>query len=135
MAIKKYLRLFLINLVSFWLVAKLVGGVNYSGGFQTLAWAALALMIVNLTVRPLINLLLLPINLITLGAFRWLVNVLALYLVTLVVPQLKISAFLFPGFNYQGFIIPPVYLAIFWVLVIASFLISLITSFFLWLAE
>jgi len=135
MAIKKYLRLFLINLVSFWLVAKLIEGVGYSGGFQTLAWAALALMIVNLTVKPLINLLLLPINLITLGAFRWLVNVLALYLVTLVVPQLKISAFLFPGFNYQGFIIPPVYLAIFWVLVIASFLISLITGFFLWLAE
>lgn len=135
MAIKKYLRLFLVNLVSFWLVSKLVEGVNYSGGLQTLAWAALALMIVNLAVKPLVNLLLLPINLITLGAFRWLVNVLTLYLVILIVPQLKISAFLFPGFNYQGFIIPPIFLATFWVFVIVSFLISLISSFFLWLAE
>lgn len=135
MAIKKYLRLFLINLVSFWLVAQLIAGVSFSGGSQTLIWAALALMLINLGVKPLINLLLLPINLITLGAFRWLVNVLALYLVTLIVPQLKINAFLFPGFSYQGFIIPSIYLATFWVFVVASFLISLITSFFLWLAD
>jgi putative membrane protein len=135
MAIKKYLRLFLVNLVSFWLVAQIIEGVSYAGGFRTLVWAALALMLINLTVKPLINLLLLPINLITLGAFRWLVNVLALYLVTLIVSQLRISAFLFPGFNYQGFIIPQVYLATPWVFVITSFLLSLITGFFLWLTD
>jgi len=131
--IKKYLRLFLINFLCLWLVVRVLPGVEAEGGYQTLVMAALALMAVNLLIKPIIKLLLLPINLITLGAFRWLVNVLALYLVTMAVSELKIHAFFFPGFSSQGFIIPSMHLGIFWVYVLASLLISLITSFILWL--
>lgn len=133
MPLKKYLRLFLINFLCFWLVARTLPGVEVEGGYQTLAMAGFALMVVNLLIKPLIKLLLLPINLITLGTFRWLVNVLALYLVTMAVPELKIHAFFFPGFSYQGFIIPSIHLGTFWVYVLTSLLISLITSIILWL--
>ena len=133
MPLKKYLRLLLINFLCLWLVVKILPGVTIEGGFQTLAAAALALMIVNLLIKPLVKLLLLPINLITMGAFRWLINVLALYFVTMTVPELKIHAFFFPGFSYQGFIIPSMHLGIFWVYVLTSLLISSITGFILWL--
>ena len=130
---KKNLRIYVINIASLWLVSYLFGGLNYIGGYQSLIIGALALTLVNLLVRPIINLLLLPINLLTLGAFRWLVNVVALYLVTLLVPQLIIRAFLFPGFSYQGFIMPSFYLNYFWSLTITSFLISLSVSLMSWL--
>ena len=133
MPLKKYLRLLIVNFTSLWLLMKILPGVTISGGLQSLAMAALALMIVNLLIKPLIKLLLLPINLITLGAFRWVVNVLALYLVTIFVPALNIQAFSFNGFTYQGFIIPAMHLSIFWVYILASFLLSLITSLILWL--
>lgn len=132
---KSLLRSFIISIAALWLVTQILPGVSYIGGHQTLIFAAFALTIVNLFVKPLINLLLLPINLLTLGAFRWLVNVVALYLVTLLVPKFQISEFLFPGFSHQGLIIPPIELTVFWVFVLASLLVSLATSFLCWLSR
>jgi len=132
---KKYLRIYLFNLVALWLVANILRGVNFRGGHSTLALATLVLSLVDLIVKPLINLLLLPINLLTLGMFRWLANVIALYLVTVIIPEFEISGFNFPGLSYHGFIIPQMYLTTFWVFIIASFVISLTTSFLLWLSK
>ena len=132
---KKYLRIFFYNLVALWLVSTFIQGVDYLGGYQTLLLAALALTGVNLLVRPLLKLLFLPINLLTLGAFRWLINVIALYLVTMIVPQFKVAGFVFDGFAYQGFVIPAVNLGSFWALVVVSFFISVIPSFLYWLRK
>ena len=103
---KKYLRLFLINLGTIWLATFLLAGVSYQGGFKTLALAALALTVINFLIRPLIKILLLPINLLTMGMFRWVINVLSLYLLTIVVPQISITGFRLAGFNYQGLLFP-----------------------------
>lgn len=133
--VKKYGRLFLINITSIWLVSQVVAGITFKGGLSTLVTAGLVLTLVNLAIKPLINLLLLPINLVTLGTFRWLVNVLVLWLVTAIVPQFQINAFTFSGLNWQGFIIPSLALGKFWAFVLISFLISLVTGFLLWLTE
>ena len=95
MKIKKYLRSFVFNLVALWMAVEIIGGVAYDGGYRTLLLAAVALTLVNLFVKPLIKLLFLPVNLLTMGAFRWVINVIALYLVTMVVPQFKIIGFAF----------------------------------------
>jgi len=131
--IKKYLRFFLINLFALWLVAYIFTGVSFTGGWQTLALAALVLTLLGTLIKPLIKLLLLPINLITLGTFRWLINVITLWLVTIIVPQFEIRGFLFEGVNYQGFTIPSFYLATFWAFVLTSLVISLVTTLTLWL--
>lgn len=130
---KKILRSLVINLATLILVSQIIAGFKISGGYQGIFFTALVLTGINLTIKPLIKLLLLPINLITLGAFRWVVNVFSLYLVTLLVPYLEIFGFTFPGFSYQGFTIPEMYLAKIWVLVISSFLLSLFTTFLFWL--
>ena len=132
---KKYLRAYLFNLASLWLCANALEGVSYEGGSKTLATTALVLTLINLLVKPLVNLLLLPINLITLGTFRWVINVISLYLVTLTVPLFKVNAFLFQGFEFQGFVMPAINLSIFWAFVVASFLISLTTTLLHWLAK
>lgn len=133
--IKKYLRLFLINFLALWLISRFISGVQFIGDYQTIALTALVLTLVGSLVKPLIGLLLLPINLLTLGAFRWLINVITLWLVTLIVPQFKISAFVFEGFVYQGFVIPQMSLNIFWAYVLVSLILSLITTFILWLTK
>jgi len=131
--IKKYLRFFLINYLALWLVAKYISGVVFLGGNQTMAMTALVLTLIGLLIKPLINLLLLPINLLTLGSFRWLVNVVTLWLVTIIIPQFTINSFYFAGFNYKGFIFPSMFLAVFWVYVLTAFIISLVTTISLWL--
>jgi len=133
--IKKYLRFFLINLFGLWLVAYIFTGVNFIGGWQTITLAALVLTLLGTLVKPLIKLLLLPVNLVTLGAFRWLINVIVLWLVTFIIPQFQINGFLFEGVNYQGFTIPSFYVATFWAFVLSSLVISFITSLTLWLIK
>lgn len=132
---KKYLRLFLINFFALWLTASWLEGVNFSGGLQTLAMAGFTLTLADLLLKPLVKILLLPVNLITLGGFRWLANVIILYLVTVFVPQFKITSFTFQRFVYQGFVIPTVHLSLFWAFVLVSLFVSLITTGLLWLAK
>lgn len=129
------LRSFLLNLASLWIVGQLIPGVSFGEGYRGLLLAALVLGLVNLFVKPLINILLLPLNILTLGTFRWLVNVASLYLVTIFVPQFKISGFFYPGFLYQGFVIPALTIGSFWALVLTSFILSLLLAFFYWLVR
>jgi putative membrane protein len=131
--IKKYLRLFLINFLALWLIGQLFSGVNFANGYQTIVLASLVLTLAGFIIKPLVGLLLLPVNLLTLGSFRWLINVITLWLVTLIVPQFKISGFLFTGFVYKGFVVPAMFLNLFWVYVLVALIISLITSIILWL--
>lgn len=133
--IKKYLRLFLINFLALWLVGKVLAGINFIDGYQTIALAALALTLADFLIKPLIKLLLFPINLLTLGSFRWLVDVIVLKIITMIIPQFQIIGFQFTGFIYNGFIIPSMFIIIFWAYVLTSLIVSLITTLILWLIK
>lgn len=125
-----------INLASIYLASKILSGViTYVGGYQTLFLAAVAIALVNLFVRPVVNLLLLPINLITLGVFRWLSNLVTLYLVTLLVPNLQIHAFVSQGLNLNYLIIPPIHFSAFGAFVVATFILTLTFHFLYWLLQ
>lgn len=132
---KSLLRSLIINLAALQTAVVLLPGITNTGGIKTLIWAIVVLAIMNLLVRPIISLLLLPINLLTLGAFRWLINVAVLFLLTLIVTDLKVISFTFNGFYYQGFIVPAIQISKFWTLVLASVTISIANSFLFWLAS
>lgn len=132
---KRILRSFAIHLFAVWVIATAVGGIFYNDNFVTLALGAAALTAVDILIKPLINLLLLPFNLITLGTFRWISNVVTLYLATLLVPDFSISAFTYPGFSSSLFIIPETHLSVFWAYIAISFGISIISSFLFWLVH
>lgn len=132
---KKLLRSVVINIFALWLTTKLVAGFGYEGGEQTLAIAAVVFGVINLLIRPLIKLLLLPINLLTLGLLGWLVNVLMLYLLTILVSKIKLEAFEFPGFSYRGFLVPTLEISRFYCAVLTSFLINIVSGFLHWLAK
>lgn len=132
---KTIIRSVLFNAVSFWIIIQLVGGFNLAKGYETLIVAALTLGLINLFVKPLLNILLMPINLITLGAFRWVANVIALFLVTVIVPEFKVVAFTFPGFSI-GEISLPAYTAVgLLALILNSFLLSIVVGFLHWLIK
>jgi len=132
---KSLLRSFFINGLSLWLVSQIVSGVTFARGYETLLMAAAVLGIFNLLVRPLINILLLPINILTLGTLRWLVNVFTLYFVTLLVPDFEITGFHFAGSSFQGIVIPSLSLGTIWAFVAVSFLISIISGLIFWLVK
>lgn len=87
---------FLLHLVltagALLIVARLVSGVSVSG-FGAALFGALVLGIVNAIVRPVMIVLTLPITLLTLGLFLFVINALMLWLVAALVPGIRISGF------------------------------------------
>jgi putative membrane protein len=80
-----------ITAVGLWLASRIVPGVEIAAT-GTLLFAALLLGVVNGVVRPVVILLTLPITVLTLGLFLWVVNAAMLGLV----------AWLLSGFEIAG---------------------------------
>lgn len=132
---KALLRYFLINLVSLWITTEIIQGLSYTGGFRTLLIGAVAFTVINFLLVPILKVLLLPLNLLTLGLFAWTSNVIALYALTSFLSQFRLLPYTFPGVNFQGFTIPAVELSTLWVAIVASLLIGLFTHFLHWLVH
>lgn len=85
----------LINLLSLLAADYLVKGIAIRGEFSIILpalWAALLLGVVHTVIRPIIKLIALPLTIITLGLFTFVINGLMLLLV----------AWLIPGFEVHG---------------------------------
>lgn len=133
--IKTLLRNILIHLGTLMVVIEILPGLTYQGGFRTLVLGALVFMVINSTVVPLLKVMLLPLNLLTFGIFTWVVNVIALYLLTILVPQFKLIPYTFTGLGISGFVIPSIRLDILQVAIVASFLVGIISHFLQWIIK
>lgn len=134
-AMKFLIRSFVIYAASLWVVNQLVLGLTFAKGYETLFLTAAVLGLVNLFIRPFLNILFLPINLLTLGTIRWFVNVATLYLVTIMVKDFSVTGFSFPGFSYNGFLFPAFSVSGLPAFILVSFLLSFCSSFLFWLAK
>lgn len=132
---KRLLRNFLITLVALWAASYLVPTFTVSGGWRAFLIGTLVFMFIDIFVKPLVRLAFLPINLLTMGIFSWLINVIGFYVLTLVLPQFKITPFDFAGTNLGWVTLPSAHLNIFMVAIVASFLIGLITNLLKWLCQ
>ncbi len=90
------MRIFLlkwfINTVSLFAVVNIISGITVRSWVSAVA-AALVLGLLNAFLRPLILLLTLPANLLTLGLFTLLVNAFMFYLASVLVKGFEISDF------------------------------------------
>lgn len=118
----------LATAASFYLAGYFLAGVHLDSTWSAYLIASLVFVVFNFVLSPIIKLLFLPINLLTLGLFRWLTNVLVLYLFDLVYDGISIVGFTYPGLTSSVIALPSGYLSLFWVLVIASLLMSLTYS-------
>jgi len=132
---KKPLRTIFVNVVSLSFVAYFFPGFSFDSNFFILFFAAFVFTVINSYIKPIIKLFFLPVNLLTLGMFRWIVGVICLFLLTVIVPEFNIRSFYFEGFSYEGFIIPAFHFSIILSLILSSFFISLTSSFIYWLLK
>lgn len=132
---KSIVKSWAIATLSLYLVTWLISGVKISGGIKSYLIAGGILVLLNVFLKPLIQLLFLPINLLTLGLFGWLASVAVLWIAKMLIPNFTISSFYFPGWHYQGFIVPAMKLSVFWTTTLAAFLLNLISSLMNWIAK
>ncbi len=89
---KLILRL-VINVIALFVVAYLVPGFVLTS-IQAAIIAAIVIGVVNTFLKPIIQLIALPLTMITFGIAAFLVNVLLLYLISFIVPGFEISNFI-----------------------------------------
>lgn len=130
---KVLLRHVLINLLVLYLADIIYPGFSLPHDIKTLLTAAIIWLLLNKIVRPIIKLLLLPINLITLNLFSWVISLLTLFLLRMIVEGISIIPYQFPGASFEGFVIPPIFIGLFLSYLITSTLLNAIHSFIMWL--
>lgn len=88
----KFVLRWLINTVGLLIVAYLIPGVNFES-YLTAIIAALVLGIINAILRPILLILTLPINILTLGLFTLIINGFLFWLASSIVPGFMIENF------------------------------------------
>jgi uncharacterized membrane protein YvlD (DUF360 family) len=132
---KTILKTIFVNILILYVVSQLFKGIEFKNGLSTFLTAGIALAVSSILVKPLINIMILPINLITFGVFRWLSSVAVLYIVTLLVPDFIIQGFYYGGFNSIWFDIPVINVHGFFAIILFSIVISTFGTFFHWLLK
>lgn len=116
-------------------VSQILEGVKVAGGFWGYILGGITLTLLFLIIKPILSIITLPLNVITLGAFSFLLNVIILYLLTIFVTSISITAFTFNGFSFAGFVVPKLSLNNFFAFVAASVLLSAIIGGLKWITE
>ena len=122
---KKFIRLSLLNSFSLFITSAFFKGLLVPNDLLSLITAGVTFTLINYLVKPIIKLFLLPINLITLGLFRWIANVFVLVILTKVVSTVSITTFTFSSISQNGFTTPDFYINKTISYILASFLLSL----------
>ena len=130
---KIFFRHILINLLVIYLTDLIYPGFSILHDTKTLLSASVIWLLLNKIVKPIIKLLLLPINLITLNLFSWVISLITLFLLQSIVGGITVSAYSFPGLSTGGFVFPAFYVGIFLSYIIASCFLNLIHNFIIWL--
>jgi putative membrane protein len=76
------------------LTVYLVPGITVTGGWITIFLAALVWSVISMVIKPVLQILTLPITIITLGLFSFVLNALLFWAMTLFVPGFEITSFL-----------------------------------------
>lgn len=107
----------IINAVALWITAQVIPNIELTGNVVTLLIVAVIFGLVNALVRPLVKLLTLPINVLTLGLFSLVINALMLVL----------TSWLSAGLTIQGSIVSGFLTAL-----LGSILISIVSTVLSW---
>ena len=87
----------LINAAALWAATRLVPGISFDGDWRLLLAVALVFGVLNVALRPILILLTLPLFILTLGLFTFVLNALMLWLTGRVSDALRL------GFRVDGF--------------------------------
>lgn len=113
------LKSLIVSALTIFVLAYFLPTVSYFD-WTTLILAALVMTLINKIAKPVLKILFLPINIVTLGLFSVILNVILLWLVT----------YLVPGFNIEPMVLLGIEFNEFFSLLIVSMLISLFQNFF-----
>jgi putative membrane protein len=132
---KALLRNMILYSVSLYALPFIIPGVIIHGGLQTIIIGGLALTIMFLILKPIFSVLTFPLNLITLGFFSTVTNAVILYLLTIFIPNVIITAFTTPRTSIAGFITPTIHFNTIFAFLTTAVVLSAISGVIRWIIK
>lgn len=132
---KKLLRNVFLNAWSLFILSLLIEGVRISGGLETYVVGGIILTLLFMILKPILKIITIPLNFITLGTFSFVINAIIFYILTIIVPQISITSFKFQGLSFYGFTIPGIYFNSLFAYVVSALLFSFIFSAINWITK
>jgi len=133
--VKSILRSIVFYSAALYLTSQAIDGVNVAGGLSAYLMGGIILSLLFIIIKPILSIVTLPLRIITLGLFSFLINVIIVYVLTIVAPNVSVSSFVFEGFSFIGFVIPRLAFNTFFAFIIVSLFITIIVDFFKWLIK
>lgn len=126
------LRQLLFHFASLITASYIIPGFTLSYAPYDLAYATAALAVLNVFVKPVVKILFLPINLITLNLFTLVINGAVVYGLTRIVPSVSLNSWQFPGYSGSGIIIPALPVSVLYTYIIVAIVITITVSVLNW---
>jgi putative membrane protein len=130
---KTVLRKTLQTALALFLTSQLLPGLKIQDGLINYLIGGFVLSILYFVVRPIIHIVTLPLQFVTLGLFSFLTNAIILYLLTVFYPSISVESFKFAGFRYAGFVIPAMSFNGLFAFIAVAFALTSVLSFINWL--
>ncbi len=132
---KSLLRNTLINALSLYFLTLIFEGVRVTGGISGFLLGGLVLSVMFKILKPVLSIVSLPLNIITLGTFSFLINIFIFYLATQVIGSISIRGFIYPGISIAGFVIPKITFNTFFAYAAAAIVQSIFVTVISWLRK
>lgn len=129
---KFILKKYLLATASIYILMQFVPAVTIAGSWQTLFFASFILSIGLFVLQPIVNLFLLPLNLVTLNLSSWIVYIATFYVWTLLIPSIKIGNWHIAGFKIATITVSEFNLVKWQVTIVSAFLFIIINKVLNW---
>lgn len=104
---RHYLKQLIIAIVAFYVAFTLVPTINLGADPQNILYFIGGILLISLVIHPIFSIILLPINILTMGLVSYVLNIALIFALIQFLPGFSVAAYDFPGANIQGFVIPP----------------------------
>ncbi|MBI4067143.1 phage holin family protein [Candidatus Gottesmanbacteria bacterium] len=132
---KRILRTFLYRLFALFATTQAITSFQLKGGLNSYIYTAAILGLLHLLVRPILKLVLFPVNLLTFGVFSWIINVIILFILVKITPYISIRPWVFPGISYGSLNLSSFDFNLWQTFVVISIFIGIIVNLLSWLSK
>ena len=130
---KSLLRHYIITLFVLWVADYVIPGISITGGPAIYAFAAIILFLLNIFVKPILKIILLPISVVTLGLTGVFINALIFFGLDYFMEEISVTTWEFEGTAVLGSSIPGFEFGIIATYAVSAILISFLITFLRWL--
>ncbi len=129
----KIVKKYLLVTLCLHILTLIIPAFRIDGTWYDIFYSSFILTLLLIIFKPIINLIMLPLNILTLNLSSWILNILIFYLWTRLVPNISISAWKFQGIKIGIISLSPMDFSYITTLIIVSILFIILVQIANWL--